>query len=256
MAFGVVEEDSRYIVRGVVIDERTEEPLPGLLVSLLDRDWVGKDDPLGAVQTDERGEFTIGFGSKDFDDAGRDLAPDLYFVVRRGDRELLNTRSSELRNAGRDTSPIVLRVRGGATRTLVLHVHRPQFPDQRLYSVHHGDRVERSTFSPGPDDPRADTIGDGHHDLLVLHHPDTEASAYLVVAHEAVGAILGQLDRATVDHATHRCYLEQGDLIDWQVSFDADRQVDALVGLVRHEGRACGQFRIAVPRTRHADSSG
>ncbi len=69
----------RFRVGGVVREQETGRPLPGLVVCAFDKDLV-KDDYLGETQRDESGSFEIRFTDADFKDA-LESRPDLYLCV-------------------------------------------------------------------------------------------------------------------------------------------------------------------------------
>ena len=71
-----------------VIAEGSSQPLPGVRVSLYDKDMFSPDDLLGTEETDEGGEARFRFTSDQFDDEDQVLRgqfPDLYAVVHAPD---------------------------------------------------------------------------------------------------------------------------------------------------------------------------
>ena len=69
----------RFSVAGVIREEGSGRPLPGLMVCAFDQDIV-KDDYLGECETDAEGRFEIRFSDADFKDA-IESQPDLYLCV-------------------------------------------------------------------------------------------------------------------------------------------------------------------------------
>lgn len=84
-----------------VVLEGTRQPIPGVSVSLYDRDRFSKDDLLGSGQTDAGGEARFRFTTEQFqdlDDAAASLRgtfPDLYAVVHAPDGATLVTTRAE-----------------------------------------------------------------------------------------------------------------------------------------------------------------
>lgn len=69
----------RFRVEGVVREQESGSPLPGLVVCAFDKDLI-KDDYLGETETDAEGRFEIRFTDADFKDA-IESHPDLYLCV-------------------------------------------------------------------------------------------------------------------------------------------------------------------------------
>lgn len=71
----------------LVLHEDSRHVLPGIKVSLYDRDWKSEDDLLGTDVTDAKGEIFFNFEEKDYQDTedGPDWRaeslPDLYVKV-------------------------------------------------------------------------------------------------------------------------------------------------------------------------------
>jgi hypothetical protein len=86
----------RFRVSGVVLEEGSRRPLPGLRVQAFDKD-VFSDDFLGDCSTDEHGRFVIRFTDVEFKDA-LESQPDLYLAVFvPGRREPVHDTSHEIR---------------------------------------------------------------------------------------------------------------------------------------------------------------
>ena len=69
----------RFRVDGVIREQGSGKPLPGLMVCAFDKDLV-KDDYLGECETDASGQFKIRFSDADFKDV-LESNPDLYLCV-------------------------------------------------------------------------------------------------------------------------------------------------------------------------------
>ncbi len=89
---------SEYTVHGRVVDRSSQVGLRGMRVEAWDRD-TKYHDLLGQAVTSESGHFVIGFDSAYFGDFAPDRAPDLFFKVFRGARELLSTFDRPLMDA-------------------------------------------------------------------------------------------------------------------------------------------------------------
>jgi hypothetical protein len=83
----------------LVVAEDSKKGVPGVKVSLYDRDWKSEDDPLGTDVTDAKGEIFFDFQEKDYQDVedGPDWRieslPDLYVNVHDGqDKVIYSTR--------------------------------------------------------------------------------------------------------------------------------------------------------------------
>lgn len=91
-----------------VVGEGGSQGLPGVRVSLYDRDRFSKDDILGSGDTDASGEVRIQFNAdqfRDLDDAVESLRgsfPDLYAVVHAPDgSNAVTTRAEAIDNLPR-----------------------------------------------------------------------------------------------------------------------------------------------------------
>ena len=92
----------RFQVDGVVREQESGRPLPGLVVCAFDKD-VLQDDYLGECETDASGRFEIRFTDADFKDA-TESRPDISLCVfSPGTRKPVHDTSLALRrNAGRE----------------------------------------------------------------------------------------------------------------------------------------------------------
>lgn len=110
MSQAVTVSGSTYTVRGTVRDQSNNRPVVGIHVIAYDKDLLTEDDFLGITTTSKDGAFEISFDASAFSATIFDRKPDLYFSVKDGGTEVLNTKDHVLRNAGPDTPPIVLEV--------------------------------------------------------------------------------------------------------------------------------------------------
>jgi carotenoid cleavage dioxygenase len=69
----------RFRITGLIREEESGRPLPGLMVCAFDKDVI-KDDYLGENLTDADGRFEIRFTDADFKDA-IESRPDLYLYI-------------------------------------------------------------------------------------------------------------------------------------------------------------------------------
>lgn len=87
----------------LVVDDEQARPIPGIQVTLFDRDRLTRDDELGTATTDAAGEAEFRFSSRDFMDVDEMLGgeyPDLYAVLRAPSGEtLLSTRALAVDNS-------------------------------------------------------------------------------------------------------------------------------------------------------------
>ena len=90
-----------------VVREGSSQPLPGVRVSLYDKDMFSKDDLLGSGETDGSGEAHFRFTTEQFDDEDqflRGVFPDLYAVVHAPDGSVaVSTRAEAQDNLPRRT---------------------------------------------------------------------------------------------------------------------------------------------------------
>ena len=88
-----------------VVEEGSARPLPGLQVSLFDRDTFSRDDLLGSAETGESGEARFDYKSEDFvdlDDRLGGVFPELYVVVYGADgAQLHSTKADAVNNTPR-----------------------------------------------------------------------------------------------------------------------------------------------------------
>ena len=98
-----------------VVMDGSRQALPGVSVSLFDRDRLSKDDLLGEAQTDAAGEARFRYTSdkyQDFDDMAESLRgtfPDLYVVVAAPDGStVVNTRAECIDNLPRREITVVV----------------------------------------------------------------------------------------------------------------------------------------------------
>ncbi|MGH1336027.1 MAG: hypothetical protein ACRBFS_07845 [Aureispira sp.] len=89
MSNAVTISGSTYTIKGTVKEKNTQEGILDLHVIAYDKDIL-YDDFLGIAVTDINGVFSLSFDSKKFKSLF-DRAPDLYFIVKDGGLELLNT---------------------------------------------------------------------------------------------------------------------------------------------------------------------
>ena len=126
-------------IKGVVSEEESGIPLPGLFVKSYDRDMLF-DDLLGSAMTDSRGGFDIVSELSDFRDFF-EKKPDIYFKVFKADRTtlLFDSRVAVAWNQGRASE------------------HEILIPWEQL---HDAEETEVSVTS-GDDDPRGEfSIGE------------------------------------------------------------------------------------------------
>ena len=89
-----------WIVSGAITDE-AGQPLPGLMVSLFDKDRR-YDDKLGAALTNDKGRFKITYLKQDFKE-GPEPGADLYLtVIDKAGKQLYSSKKSIRYNAGRE----------------------------------------------------------------------------------------------------------------------------------------------------------
>jgi hypothetical protein len=68
-------------IHGKVIEEETGKGIPNLTVKAIDKDLLF-DDLLGAVITDENGNFEIKYDKEDFQELFFDKKPDIYLKIK------------------------------------------------------------------------------------------------------------------------------------------------------------------------------
>ncbi len=101
--------DKKYIIIGRIINKRLKG-VPDLKVEAWDKDWIGKDDPLGGTTTDSSGWFHIEFSSKQSRDWIFDRKPDLYFRIFQGDELIDDTEKRVMCNIFEQELELVIQV--------------------------------------------------------------------------------------------------------------------------------------------------
>jgi carotenoid cleavage dioxygenase len=87
---------NRYVVEGVIREQESGRPIPGLRVTAFDEDVI-RDDHLGDAVTDAEGRFEIHFSDHDFKDV-LESNPDIYLCIfAEGAAEPLHDTSFEVR---------------------------------------------------------------------------------------------------------------------------------------------------------------
>lgn len=103
----------RFRVWGVVCEEGSERPLPGLRVQAFDKDVVS-DDFLGDCSTDEQGRFEIRFSDADFKDV-LESRPDICLTVfGPGQTQPLYDTSYAIRRNANDEEYYEIRIPAGS----------------------------------------------------------------------------------------------------------------------------------------------
>ena len=86
----------RFRVEGVIREQETGRPIPGLMVCAFDKDVVS-DDYLGESETDPAGRFEVRFTDAEFKDAV-ESRPDIFLCVfEPGTEEPIHDTSSSIR---------------------------------------------------------------------------------------------------------------------------------------------------------------
>lgn len=86
-------------VLGIVVEEESGRPVPGLRIRAFDKDLL-RDDDLGDSITDAEGRFEIVFTEAHFRDF-TETAPDLYIRVYDAQGRLLHSTENEVRRNAR-----------------------------------------------------------------------------------------------------------------------------------------------------------
>ena len=95
-------EADRWIINGNVLNKTNRQPLAGVRVTAYDRDRM-RDDLLGQAMTDQRGNFTISFRSRDFTDEKNEKFPAIYIKIRNQQGQLIyNSRKRPRLNSKRN----------------------------------------------------------------------------------------------------------------------------------------------------------
>ncbi|MCO6432689.1 neuraminidase-like domain-containing protein [Nitrosomonas nitrosa] len=94
-------------VRGQIINHRLSEPRPSLRVEAWDKDLIFHDF-LGNAVPDAQGRFEISFDVSHFKELIFDRHPDVFFKVFDGEKLLLDTRNSALRNLSAGVHDVVI----------------------------------------------------------------------------------------------------------------------------------------------------
>ncbi len=95
-------------ILGTVRNRVDDKGIAGLSVAVYDKDPVGGDDFLGTATTDGEGQFLVTCDTSAFSQLGVDKNPDLYFIVRDDDQEILKTEDNVIEDADGSTPPIIL----------------------------------------------------------------------------------------------------------------------------------------------------
>jgi len=91
-----INRDERFRIFGTVRTLENKDPLQGLIVEPIDKDYK-YDDRLGSVITDQDGNFEIFYEEKDFKDAYVDTKPDLYLRIKTPDGKIIHTTEDQVR---------------------------------------------------------------------------------------------------------------------------------------------------------------
>lgn len=106
---GYRKEGKMYYLKGRVLGQ-DNQPRTGLLVSVMDKDRIGKDDLLGTATTDDQGYFELEWDENKHKELFFDKNPDLYFEVKEPAKLVLSTRDTPIKNAETSSEPIILKV--------------------------------------------------------------------------------------------------------------------------------------------------
>ena len=94
-------------IHGKVIEKETGKGIPNLRVKAVDKDLFF-DDLLGAVTTDENGNFEIKYDKEDFQELFFDKKPDIYLKIKNPGGEVIHTTENRVRyDAGRTEEFII-----------------------------------------------------------------------------------------------------------------------------------------------------
>ena len=83
-------------IYGKVVEKETRKGIPNLTVKAIDKDLFF-DDLLGAVTTDENGNFEIRYDKEDFQELFFDKKPDIYLKIKNPEGEVIHTTKDKVR---------------------------------------------------------------------------------------------------------------------------------------------------------------
>jgi|GEM_PF-190956 len=96
-------------IHGKVIEEETGKGIPNLTVKAIDRDLFF-DDLLGAVSTDENGNFEIKYDKEDFQELFFDKKPDIYLKVKNPEGEIIHSTEDKVRYEAGETEEFIIKI--------------------------------------------------------------------------------------------------------------------------------------------------
>ena len=96
-------------IHGKVMEKETGKGIPNLTVKAIDRDLLF-DDLLGAVTTDENGNFEIGYDKEDFQELFFDKKPDIYLKIKNLQGEVIHTTEDKVRYEAGETEAFNVKI--------------------------------------------------------------------------------------------------------------------------------------------------
>lgn len=98
-----------YKIKGVVVDTRNGQGIPGLRIEAWDKDQT-YDDLVASASSDERGNFSMTFDESRFRELYPEQEPDLYFKVFLGNKLVCSTEDTVMWNVKAGETEIVIEV--------------------------------------------------------------------------------------------------------------------------------------------------
>ena len=96
-------------IHGKVIEKETGKGIPNLRVKAVDKDLFF-DDLLGAVTTDENGNFVIKYDKEDFQELFFDKKPDIYLKIKNLYGEVIHSTKDKVRYEASETEEFIVKI--------------------------------------------------------------------------------------------------------------------------------------------------
>jgi|GEM_PF-1997665 hypothetical protein len=131
-------------IYGKVVEKETGKGIPDLTVKAVDKDLFF-DDLLGAVTTDENGNFEIKYDKEDFLELFFDKKPDVYLKIKNPDGEVIHTTEDKVRYGAGETEEYIVKI----SKKIL---GRDKMTDYRkeIESIKNPENIQEAIYASGP----------------------------------------------------------------------------------------------------------